>query len=131
MKISTAARNAMVDAFTALVTTTSHLYIRTGAAPTNTSDGDSGTLLATLTMNATAFGAASSGVATAGSITSETNAPNSGTMGHYRIKNNADAAVVCQGDVGLSGADINFDSVTVVAGGTVALTSLTVTQPAS
>lgn len=130
MKISTAARNAMVDAFTALIDTGSDLFIRTGAAPTNTSDGDSGTLLATLALNATPFGAASSGVATAGSITSETNAPNSGTMGHYRIKNNA-GTVVCQGDVGLSGADINFDSVTVVAGGTVALTSLTVTQPAS
>lgn len=130
MKISTAARNAMVDAFTALVDSGSDLYIRTGAAPTNTSDADSGTLLATLAFSATAFAAASSGVATANSITSETNAPASGTMAHYRIKNNA-ATVVCQGDVGTSGADINFDSVTVVAGGTVAISALTVTQPAS
>lgn len=130
MKISTAARNAMVDAFTALVDAGSNVYIRTGSAPANPVDSDTGTLLATLAMASTAFGAASSGVATAGAITDETSAPNSGAMGHYRIKN-AGAAVVCQGDVGLSGADINFDSVTVTAGGVVAIDSLTVTQPAS
>jgi len=129
MKMSTAARNAMADALCGLVDSGSHIYIRTGAAPTNPGDSDSGTLLATLAMNATAFAAASSGVATANSISSETNAPNSGTMGHYRIKNSS-GVVVWQGTVGTSGAELNFDSITVTAGGTVAITSFTFTQPA-
>jgi hypothetical protein len=38
---------------------------------------------------------------------------------------------VLQGSVGTSGADINFDSVSFIQGGTCAITSLTLSQPAS
>lgn len=133
MKISDLARNAAVNAVTALIDAGSppgHLYIRTGSAPTNTTDSDSGTLLATLALSSTSFGAASSGTATANSITSDTNAANTGTAGHFRIKNAAGTTII-QGSCGTSGADINFDSVSIVAGGTVAISSLTLTQPAS
>lgn len=132
MKISNTARSAMCDALVDLIdagTPPGTLTIRTGSAPTNTTDSDSGTLLATLTFNTTAFGAASSGVATANSITSDTNVDASGTAGHWRIKNAA-GTVIAQGTCGTSGADINFDSVTFVAGGTAAISSLTITQPA-
>ncbi len=133
MKISDLARNAAVNAVAALIDAGSppgHLYFRTGSAPTNTTDGDSGTLLATLTFSNTSFGSASSGTATAAAITSDTNAANSGTAGHWRAKNAAGVTIL-QGSCGTSGADINFDSTTIVAGGTVAITSLTLTQPAS
>ncbi len=133
MKISDLARNAAVNAVAALIDAGSppgHLYFRTGSAPTNTTDGDSGTLLATLPLSSTSFGAAASGTATANAITSDTNAANSGTAGHWRIKNAA-GVTIAQGSCGTSGADINFDSTTIVAGGTVAITSLTLTQPAS
>jgi hypothetical protein len=121
----------MVDAVTALIDGGSGagtLAFRTGAAPTNVGDADSGTLLATCTFSDPSFGAASSGTATANAITSDTNVDNSGTPGYFRVKDSA-ATVVLQGSVGTSGADINFNSVTWVAGGTVAISSLTLTQP--
>lgn len=132
MKISDVARNAAADAVTALInagTPPGHLYIRTGAAPTNTTDADSGTLLATLTFSNASFGAAASGVATAAAITSDTNIAATGTAGHYRIKNAA-GTVIAQAAVGTSGTDINFNSVAFVSGGTCAISSLTLTVPA-
>jgi len=131
MKISNLMRSAMCDALVDAIDTggAGSLQIRTGAAPTNTTDADSGTLLATLAFGGTAFGAASSGVATANAITSDTNVDASGTAAHFRIKNGS-GTVIMQGSVGTSGADINFDSVTFVAGGTAAISSLTVTVPA-
>lgn len=133
MKISTLSRNAMVDAITALINAGSppgSLKILTGSAPTETTDADSGTLLATLPFSTTAFGAAASGTATANSITSDTNIDATGTAGYFRIKNAAGTTIM-QGTVGTSGSEINFNSVSFVAGGTCAISSLTVTQPAS
>lgn len=123
----------MVDALVDLIdagTPPGTLVIRTGAAPAATTDADTGTLLATLTFSNTAFGAAASGTATAAAITSDSNIDNTGTAGHFRIKNAA-GTVIMQGTVGTSGSDINFNSVSFVAGGTCAISSLTVTQPAS
>lgn len=132
MKISTAARNAAVDAVVDLLDniTNAIIEIRTGAPPANVSDPDSGTLLATLEFDNPAFGAAASGTATANAIVSDTNIDNTGTADHFRIKDeNSGGNTVMQGTVGTSGADINFDSDAFVAGGTAAITSLTVTQP--
>lgn len=132
MKISNVARSAMCDALVDLIdagTPPGTLEIRTGSAPTNTTDADSGTLLATLTFSTTAFGAASSGVATAAAITSDSSIDATGTAAHWRIKNQA-GTVIAQGTVGTSGADLNFNSVSFVSGGTAAISSLTVTVPA-
>lgn len=131
MKISQLARSAMCDALVDAIDTGGNgtIQIRTGSAPTNTTDADSGTLLATLTFSGTAFGAASNGVATANSITSDTNVDATGTAAHFRIKNGS-GTVITQGTVGTSGADINFDSVSFVAGGTAAISSMTITVPA-
>lgn len=133
MKISDSARNAAVNAVAALLdggSSNANICIRTGAAPTNTTDPDSGTLLATLPMSDPAFGAAAGGTATANSITSDTNIAATGTAGYFRAKD-SDGVTVFQGSCGTSGADINFDSVSFIAGGTCAISSLTLTQPAS
>lgn len=106
------------------------IAIRTGAQPTNVGDADSGTLLGTLTFSDPAFGSASTGTATASSITSDTNADASGTAGHFRIKD-SDANIHSDGTCGTSGADLNFDNATIVAGGTIAISSFTVTVPIS
>jgi hypothetical protein len=132
VKISNLARSAAADAVVDLIdagASAGTLLIRTGSAPTNTTDADSGTLLATLTFSDPAFGAASSGVATASAITSDTSIDADGTAAHFRIKD-SNAVVIAQGTVGTSGSDINFNSVTFVTGGTAAISSLTYTQPA-
>lgn len=135
-KISTAWRNAACDAGVDLIdagTGAGTLAHRTGSQPTNVNDASSGTLLGTNVFSSTAFGAASSGTATAASITSDTNADNSGTAGYFRIYAGAagDTAALAQGNTGTSGADLNFDNNVIVAGGTIAISSFTVTQPIS
>ncbi len=132
MKISDLARSAAADAVVDLIdggAGAGTCAIRTGSAPAATTDADSGTLLATLTMSDPAFGAASAGEATASAITSDTSVDASGTAGHFRIKDSS-GTVIAQGTCGTSGADMNFDSVTFVAGGTCAISSMTYTQPA-
>jgi len=89
-----------------------------------------GTLLGTCTFSNPAFGAAATGTATAGAITSDTSADDTGTCAEFVILDGA-ATEILRGSVSTSGADINFDSVSFVAGGTIAVTSLTLTVPAS
>jgi len=133
--MSVIAAKAAMDAITALVTNVAHIYIRSSTQEATTLTADAGTLLATLPMNSTPFPASTSGTsdglitATANSITSDTNAAASGTAGHFRIKNNADAAVILQGNIGTSGADLNFNTTTITAGDTVAITSFKLTLP--
>lgn len=134
-KISTAARTAACDAIVDLVdggAAAGTLAIRTGAPPTNPADADSGTLLGTLTFSDPAFGAASSGVATASAITSDTNADASGDAGHFRVKD-SNGVVIFQGTAGEAAdtCDMTFDEKSIVATGTIACSSFTVTVPAS
>jgi len=133
-KISTSARNAACDAIVDLVdggAGAGTLEVRTGSPPATPATADSGTLLATLTMSDPAFGSASTGVATASTITSDTNADASGDAGHFRVKDSS-GNVIFQGTAGNSGdtPDLTFDNKSIVAGGTVAISSLTVTVPA-
>lgn len=128
-KIGSGARNAACDAIAALLNSGT-IAIRTGAPPTNVSDSNSGTLLGTLTFGATAFGSSSTGTATANSITSDTSADNSGTAGHFRGLTSG-AVTVFQGTAGESAdtTDMTFDNKTIVAGGVIAISSLTLTVP--
>jgi hypothetical protein len=92
-------------------------------------DAAAGTLLGTLTFNATAFGATnSSGVATANAITSDTNADNSGTAAHARLLNSS-AVIRSDATCGQGSGDFNFNNNVIVAGGTIAVSSMTLTTP--
>lgn len=84
-----------------------------------------GAAVATLPLSNPAFGNASSGVATANSITSDTNAAG-GTTTKFELRDR-DATAVILGSVGTSGADINLSSVIIGAGDTVSVSSLTYT----
>ena len=106
------------------------IQIRTGSQPTNVSDAAGGTLLGTLSFGATAFGAGSTGTATANSITSDTSADNSGTAGHARFLSSGGTAVAdpeCAKGTGV----VYFDNTTIVAGGVIAVSSMTIAQPIS
>ncbi len=90
MQLAIAGRNASIDAVNALLNGGT-LEIRTGAAGAIDS-APTGTVLATLTINATAFGAASAGSATYNAITAVT-ATAAGTAGHYVAKTSGGNAV--------------------------------------
>lgn len=134
--MSILAAKAALDAATALVNGggTGHLVIRTGSPPTKTTDADTGTLLATLTMSATAFPASTSSTtnglatATANAITSDTNAAASGTAGFFRMKSGTPVTIF-QGTVGTASADLILNTTTITAGDTVACTSFKITLP--
>jgi hypothetical protein len=129
MTVATLLLNAMADLFDDYVNAGSSfgtLEIRTGSAPAATTDGDSGTLLATNTFSDPAFGAASGGVITASAISDDADIDATNTAAHFRIKD-SNGLVVAQGTVGTSGADINFNSVSFVEHGRCIISSLTVT----
>lgn len=131
-KLGTGARNAACNGIVDLFDNGT-IAIRTGAPPTNVSDASSGTLLGTCTFGATAFGNSSTGTATANAVTSDTNADASGTAGYFRGYPNAaaDTAAEMQGTAGEAAdtPDMTFDNKTIVAGGTIAISSMTVTVP--
>lgn len=106
------------------------IRIRTSTQPTNVGDSENGTLLGTLTLSDPAFGNASTGVATASAITSDSSADASGEAGHFRGLD-SDANPLCDGTCGQGSGDCNFDNSSIVAGGVIAITSFTVTVPIS
>lgn len=129
--ITTANRNRAADAVTARANSGS-LRIYDGTPPADANAALSGnTLLASLPMSATAFAAAASGVATANAITADSSADASGTATFFRVLETDGTTVVFQGTVGVSGAELNLNSVSIVAGGNVSVTSLTYTQAGS
>lgn len=93
-----------------------------------TSNG--GTLLATLTFSATAFGAASSGVATAAAITEDANTA-AGTVAWFEVQDSS-GNTIFEGDVtddDTGTGSILLSSTTLGTGDTLSVTSLTYTAP--
>ena len=87
------------------------------------------TAVATLTLNAGAFGASSTGTITAAAITSDTNATG-GTVAFATIETSA-SAVKAHCAVAASGSDIDLtNGLTVTAGDTVSCSALTYTAMA-
>ena len=131
LRLSTAARNAAADGIVDLLDAgagAGTIKIYTGSQPTNVSDTPAGTLLGTLTFSDPAFGAASSGVATASAITSDTTADASGTAG-CALMEDSNGNNIFDCTCGQGSGDISFDNNVIVAGGTIAISSMTVTQP--
>jgi hypothetical protein len=128
LRTSIVARNAAADAQAALANT-GYLRIYTGTKPATPETAASGTLLAELRLNATAFGASSGGVITANAITGDASADASGTAGWFRILQSDGTTALWDGDVATSGADLNLNSTSISAGAAVDITALTVTLP--
>jgi len=130
-KLSNTSANAAADAVAALMNS-GYLKFYTTAQPATADTAVSGqTLLATLRFNATAFGSAVAGVATANAITSDTNAAATGTADWFRILKSDNSTVVMDGSLGTSGADINLATTSIVAAGTVSVSAFTYTQSKS
>jgi len=113
---------------------------RVGTQPADPDTVASGTLLFALNANtATTFGAASDAApgatATANTIDDDTSANATGTLGYCRASsaNSVDTPLDdhIDGEAGTSGADFNFNTLSIVSGATVSLTSWTITQPES
>jgi len=125
--MSTAVRNAMLDAITAQAGASAKLRFYDGTRPAT--GGTVTTLLAELTCNATAFAPAAStgvgGVLTLNAITSAA-ASATGTATWFRIVTSGGTFVV-DGNVGTSGSDLNMSAVGFTSGATIAVSAYTIT----
>jgi hypothetical protein len=124
LAFSTTIRNAQADAITTAAGASAKLAIYDGTRPAT--GGTATTKLAELTCNATFAPAASSGVLTLNSITQDSSADATGTASWFRITTSGGTHVL-DGNVGTSGSDLNLNSTSIVATGTVSVTSATIT----
>lgn len=104
------------------------LEIRTGAAPASAGTA-TGTLLASITLPATAFSAAATGAAAKNGTWSAT-ATDTGTAGYARFKNGADTLRM-DVSVGVGSGELQLSTLSIISGGTVTVSTFTITQPAS
>ncbi len=119
-------KNAALNAVTANMNSgTVIIYDGTPPATADTALS-SNNVLATLSYGATAFAAASAGVATANAIASVT-ATRTGTASFFRSFKSDTTTVVEQGGVGTSGQELNINSVSIISGAPVTVTSRTIT----
>jgi len=131
--ISTALRNDLASA--ADIFNSGVLEIRSGAAP-GPNAADSGTLLASITLPADAFGAVSTGVLSLAGTWEDASADGTGTAAHFRMKQSGDTGGATgstdqriEGTVGTSGADLNLDSTSITTGQAVGIDTFTITMP--
>jgi hypothetical protein len=132
-RIATATRNAAADAVVDRLDVggAGSVEVRSGSQPATADDTATGTLLATVTLPATAFGSASGGVATANAISAVTAAA-SGTAGWFRAKSGGGSTVL-DGSITATGGggDMTLNNTSLTSGVSFQVTSWTVTMPAA
>lgn len=124
--MATGLRNARLDAITTFAGNSGKLRIYNGSRPAT--GGTATTLLAELTCNATFAPAASGGVLTLNAITGDTAADATGTATWARLVKSDGTTFVMDLSVGTSGADVNLNTTSLVAGAAVTVTSATITE---
>ena len=125
-------RNAACNAYGVLFNAGT-VQIRTNAPPATIGDPTGSALLATCGFSDPAYSPASGGSITADAISADTNAAGSGDAGHFVAFKADGTTPICQGTAGDSNdapVDLEFtDSKTIVATGTVSISSWVINQP--
>jgi len=133
LSFSDALRNARANAITAACDagTAAVMEIRTGTKPASPDDSATGTLLASITLNDPSFGTSVDGVITLDDspALTDSSADTTGTAGHFRIKTSAGVGVV-DGTVTATGGggDVTLNTISIVSGAAVTVTSGTITE---
>src|SRR3954469_8550000 len=111
IRLTNSAKNAILDTGFDAIFNSGILEIRSGAQPASADNAATGTLLASMTLPADAFAAASGGSKAKLGTWQDTSADNAGTAGWYRLKQSTDAGST-------DGTDERMDgSVTATGGG--------------
>lgn len=130
LKFDNTTRNAIVDAVVTNIGNSGRLRIYSGARPATVGTAiTSQTLLAELALGSPAAPPAVNGVATFNAIAQDPSADATGTATFFRIFQSNGTTAVIDGDVGTSGSDLNMNTTSIVAGGPIQITSLTLTAP--
>ena len=128
LQLSTAVRNARLDAIESNSGTAAVLKLRTGAQPANCAASDSGTVLCSMTLPSDYFSAASSGAMAKNGTWSGTGIGGGGTIAHFRLYKSDGSTVVAQGTVGIGSGDLQVDNNVIADGQVVTVTSFTLTD---
>src|SRR3954454_19065470 len=110
LQLSVTCRNARLDQIESTISTSPILKIRTGAAPSDCSQADSGTVLATMTLPSDWMAAASSGSKAKSGTWQDTSADATGTAAHFRIHDSAGTTCHLQGTCGIGTGDLQLDN---------------------
>lgn len=130
IKFSVAVRNARLDAIETAIGTSAVLKIRSGAVPSAITDADSGTVLATLSLDSDWMAAASGGSKAKSGTWSDSAADATGTPAHFRVYASDGTTQHMQGTVTITGGggDMTVDSVSFTAGQSFTITAFTITD---
>jgi len=130
IQLSTAVRNARLDAIETTIGTSAVMKIRTGAAPANVGTADSGTVLATLSLPSDWLAAASGGSKAKSGTWEDTSADAAGTAAHFRIYASDGTTAHLQGTVTATGGggDMTVDNVVFAAAQAFSVTSFALTD---
>ncbi|HEX2891837.1 hypothetical protein [Vineibacter terrae] len=129
VQLSTAARNAQLDAIETATGASAMLKIRTGAQPANCATADSGAVLATCNLPADWMAAASGGSKAKSGTWEDASADGSGTAGHFRLYASDGTTCHLQGSVTATGGggDMTVDNTSFAAGQAFTITGFTLT----
>lgn len=129
LQYSEAVRNAKLDAVEAAIGASAIMKIRTGAAPSDCSQSDSGTVLATCSLPADWMAAASGGQKAKAGTWEDSSADASGTAAHFRLYASDGTTCHAQGTVTAvgGGGDMEVDNTSFAAGQQFTVTSFTLT----
>lgn len=129
LKFSVGVRNAELDAIETAIGVSAVLKIRTGAPPTNITDADTGTVLATLTLPSDWMAAAAAGAKAKSGTWEDLAADADGVAGHFRIYASNGTTQHMQGVVSGTGGggDMELNNVNIAVGQSVTITGFTLT----
>lgn len=130
IQLSTAVRNARLDAIETTVGTSAKIRILTGTQPATCATAESGSLLVQFALASDWAAAAASGSKAFSAITG-TAATGTGNAGYYRLVDSAGTTCHEQGTITATGGggDMTIDNISIATGQTVNITGWTWIEP--
>jgi hypothetical protein len=130
LQLSTAVRNARLDAIETTIGTSAIMKVRTGAAPADCAAADSGSVLATLNLPSDWLAAAASGQKAKAGTWQDASADATGTAAHFRIYDSGGSTCHIQGSVSATGGggDLEVQNASFAAGQQITVTAFTLTD---
>lgn len=129
IQLSTAVRNARLDAIESTMGASAIMELRTGGAPANCAAANSGTVIATINLPSDWMAAASAGAKALAGTWTDLSADAAGTVGHFRVFRNNGTTCGIQGTAGSAGTeDLVLDNAAVTSGQPISITQFTITD---
>lgn len=130
IQMSATVRNARLDAIEVTIGASAVLRIREGAAPVACATADSGTVLASLTLDADWMAAANAGAKAKAGTWADASADNTGTAAHFRLYASDGTTCHMQGTVTATGGggDMTVDNTSFASGQSFTVTTVTLTD---